>query len=463
MNTNQVNKPTEANVTSLDDVSLENVHDPSGITPNNPSPTGNAAPAATAPVDPTKPVEPVTPAVDPTKPADVTPPATTPDDNTTTFTIATFEDLTKLLTSKTSDQLSEEENNELSDIVDAFGGTAFNDKGEIVDAENNILFTADQLKHYLETNELPVDDNGDFVDANGNIVKSKVELFRENTTVGTVMNALSRNFEVTFADTFMPDDTEDSLVDVVNKVVGVVEQGSVERYMRANPELDAARKHLQLHGSLEGYNSSAVDYDKIDVKVLSKEAKGIYIADAYKATGRTLTPAYSKYLEGLDEETYNAEVVDNIKVLKDIQTNKQKEVDAQLKAQAAQRAQEAKQYWDSVETTIKNGKISNINIPIPERDAFLAYVTTPVKDGRTKDMLDAEKEDINADLLMSYLRYKGYDLSVLAKNIATTQQVQSLREKMGRNNRRNISNSGKGHRPTTQNNDYIPNLSEVNL
>lgn len=459
MNTNPVNKPSgDDNISSLDDVNLEGIHDPSSITPNNPSPTGNVPPANPPAPAPTDPPAPANPPADPNNPVD-----DNPDDNTSTFTIATFDDLTKLLTTKTSDQLSEEENNELSDIVDAFGGTAFNDKGEIVDAENKVLFTADQLKHYLETNELPVDDNGNFIDANGNIVKSKVELFRENTTVGTVMNALARNFDVAFADTFTPDDTEDSLVDVVNKVVGVVRQGSVEEYFKANPEMEAFRKHLVLNGTGDNYKSSAIDYDKVDVKTLSKEAKGVYINEAYKATGRTLTPAYSKYLESLDEETYNAEVVDNIKVLKDIQVNKQKEVDAQLKAQEVQKEQEAKQYWSAVINTIKNGKISNINIPIPERDAFLAYVTTPVKDGRTKDMLDAEKEDINADLLMSYLRYKGYDLSVLAKNIATTQQVQSLREKMGRNNRRNISNSGKGNRPTTQNNDYIPNLGEVIL
>jgi len=449
-----INKPNDQ-FSSLDDVSLEGIHNPIETTPNNPSPTGNPAPIVPANPAPTKGDNDLSDAANNTD--DDT------DDNNPTFNIKSFEDLTNLLTTKSSDQLSDEENNELADIVDAFGGTAFNDKGEIVDAENKVLFNAEQLKHYLETNELPVDDKGDFIDANGNVIKTKTELYRESTTVGAVMNALARNFAVDFVETFMPDDTEDSLVDVVNKVVGVVEQGSVERYMQANPELEAFRKHLLLHGSAKGYNSSVVDYDKIDVKTLSKEAKGLYVSEAYKATGRTLTPAYAKYLEGLDEETYNIEVIDNIKVLKDVQTNKQKEVDTQLKIKEENRIKEAKQYWNTVETTIKNGKLSNLNIPIPEREAFLNYVTTPVKDGKTKDILDAEKEDVNADLLMSYLRYKGYDLSVLAKNIATTQQVQSLREKIGRNKARNTSNSDKGRLPKTQNNDYIPNLSEVNF
>jgi hypothetical protein len=45
-------------------------------------------------------------------------------------------------------------------------------------------------------------------------------------------------------------------------------------------------------------------------------------------------------------------------------------------------------------------------------------------------MLDADKDTVESDLLMSYLRYKGNDISALAKNIATTNSVQSLRERM---------------------------------
>jgi hypothetical protein len=64
-------------------------------------------------------------------------------------------------------------------------------------------------------------------------------------------------------------------------------------------------------------------------------------------------------------------------------------------------------------------------------------------------MLDADKDTVESDLLMSYLRYKGNDISALAKNIATTNSVQSLRERMQKNNRRNAS-SDKGIKPKTR-------------
>ncbi len=383
------------------------------------------------------------------------------DDNTDVNLINSFEDLINVVKNKATADLTDEDSTELLSIVDAFGGQSFNTDGEIVDAEGKVLYTAEQVKHYLTNNELPVDENGNFVDASGNVIKDKNELFRENTTVGVVMNALAKNFDIAFKDDFLPEDTESGIVDLVVKVAKVLNSSSVENYMKANPELEAFRKHLQLHGTADGYKTSTVDYDKLDYKTLTKEAKQAIIKEAFTSTGQQLTPNYLKYLDTLSEEDYNTEVSANATVLKEQQKQKKELVDKQLKEREETQQKEAEQYWNTVTNTIKNGKLPNINIPVAERDAFLSYVLTPVANGKSKDMLDAEKEDINSDLLMSYLRYKGNDISALARNIAQTQQVQGLRERMAKNNTRNNS-SDKGKKPTTQN-DYIPSLGEINL
>lgn len=377
------------------------------------------------------------------------------------ITIKSFEDLLNVVKNKNTDALTDEESNELLDIVDAFGGEAFNAEGQIVDANGKVLYSAEQVKHYLTNSELPVDENGNFVDAEGNLVKTKVELYRENTTVGVVMNALARNFDISFNAEFLPEDTESSIVDVVLKVANVLNSSSVQQYIEANPELDAFRKHLQLHGSAEGYKTSTVDYDKLDYKTLSKDTKMGLIKEAFASTGQKLTERYTKFLDSLDEEEFNAEVVANTAVLKEQQKQKQENVNKQLKEREEAEQKETQRYWDTVTNTIKNGKLSNINIPVSEREAFLSYVLTPVANGKSKDMLDAEKEDVTSDLLMSYLRYKGNDISALARNIAQTQKVQGLRERMAKNNMRNNS-SDKGKTPRTQN-DYIPSLGEIIL
>jgi len=375
--------------------------------------------------------------------------------------INSFEDLLNIVKNKDTANLSEEESKELLNIVDTFGGEAFNAEGQIVDADGKILYTAEQVKHYLTNNSLPVNENGDFVDAEGNVVKNKVELFRENTTVGVVMNALSKNFDISFKDDFLPDDSEDSIVDIVAKVAKVLSSSAVENYMQSNPELEAFRKHYLLHGSAEGYKSSTVDYDKLDYKTLTKEAKQAIIKEAYTSTGQQLTANYLKYLDTLSEEDYNTEVMTNASVLKEQQKQKQINIDKQLKEKEIKEQQETEKYWNTVTNTIKNGKLSNINIPLAEREAFLSYILTPVSDGKSKDMLDAEKEDINSDLLMSYLRYKNNDISALARNIAQTQKVEGLRERMAKNNKRNTS-SDKGKTTKTQN-DYIPSMNEINF
>lgn len=447
-----VNKPNDTNMSSLDDVSLDSIHNPSPDAPATP-------PAPVAPVVTPDNTDPAKPALVVATPADVN--NDDADDNTddNDIIIKDFDGLLSVLTTKDAKDLSEAENSELLSIIDSFGGEAFNKDGAIVNADGKVLYTTEQVKEFLTTDELPVDAEGNFVNADGEIVKTKVELYRANTTVGTVMNALATNFDLDFSDTYLPTDTEDGIIEVVNGVANVLRSTAVAEYFEANPELEAFRKHLVLHGKADGYKSNSVEYSKIDVKTLSKDAGKIYITEAYKASGRDLTPAYSKYLDSLEEEDFNVEVKANLDILNKVQLDKQKEVDAQIKQKQQDQAIEAKQYWDSVTNTIKSGKLSNINIPLADREGFLAYVTKPVQNGKSQDILDAEKEDVTSDLLMSFFRYKGKDISALARNIATTDKVEGLRERMAKNNKRNTS-SDKGHKPRTQD-GYIPSLGEV--
>jgi len=447
------NDVNNTDVNSLD-INLENLYDPT-----NPSSTGNPSPtppASTSPVEPVKPVDSVPPVsnVNDDDNSD-----NNKDSSDTDIIIKSIDDLKSLITNKKAEEFTETENEELLDIAEAFGGSSFNTDGALLDLENNILFTPEQVKAYLETGELPVDDNGDFVDANGEVVKTKAELFRATTTVGTVMNALSKNFNVAFKPTYLPEDTEDSLVEVVSKVVSVVESTAVKKYFDSNPELEAFRKHLLLNGTPDNYKASAVEYDKIVIKDLSKEAKKAYIVEAANAIGKPLTTKYLAYLDSLKDEDYNLEVAQNLTVLKEQQDKRQQETSLKLQQQKEAQERETNEYWDNVTNTVKNGKLANINIPIPERDAFLAYLTEPVQNGKSKDMLDAEKDDVAFDLLVSYFRFKNKDISQLARNIASTDKVQSMRERLNKNKNRNF-NSDKGQKPKTQDN-YIPGLNDI--
>lgn len=446
------NNDNVSNLDALNDVSLDSLHNPQEPKTTQPITTGS--------VEPQQPTTPITTEVDLANEDNNTPPANE-NNEVNTNSIKTFDDLVNVLSTKTSDTLSDDENEQLSNLVDSFGGDALNKDGAIVNEDGVILFTAEQVKYFITNDELPVDDNGNFVNATGDIIKSKVELYRDTTTVGTVMNALAKNFNISYDDNYMPDDTEDSIVDLVNKVVKVVDNRSVEQYLKSNPALDSLRKHLQLHGTADGFNANTVNYDNVDIKNLSTETKKAYITEAYKVSGRTLSPAYSKYLDSLGEEDYNLEVDDNLKVLKKHQIDNQQQVDNDLKQKQINAEKEAQAYWSSVTNTVKNGKLANINIPLPEREGFLTYLTTPIQNGKSQDILDAEKDTVESDLLMSYLRYKGNDISALAKNIATTNNVQSLRERMAKNKIRN-ANSDKGTKPKTQDN-YIPSLSDLNL
>lgn len=451
------NGQNNADVDSLD-FSMEDLHNP-----NEPLSTGN--PPTNTPVPPVPPAQP-NPGANPTPKDEGNDVVGKQDDdngdnggNDYVATIKSVDDLKALLANKTAENMTQDESDELSDIVDAFGASSFNTNGELLDADNKVLFSSDQIKAYLETGEIPVDENGDFVTADGEIIKTKVELYRANTTVGTVMNALSKNFNVGFNDNFLPDDTEESVVNVVSKVVDVVRNTAVQNYFTANPELESFRKHLILNGTPDGYNATAVNYDTVIIKDLSKEQKKAYITEAARVIGKPLTTNYLAYLDSLKDEDYNLEVAQNLTVLKENQEKRKSELDTQLSQRKADEEKELEHYWNTITNTVKNGKISNINIPIPERESFLSYLTTPVKDGKSKDILDAESDDAEFDLMMSYFRFKNKDISQLAKNIAHTAKVQTMRDRLSQNKPRNF-NGDKGQKPRTQN-DYIPGLGEI--
>ena len=252
-----------------------------------------------------------------------------------------------------------------------------------------------------------------------------------------------------------------NIENIVNKVVGVVNANAVATYFKNNPELESFRKHLALYGTAKDYKGENVDYDKIIIKDLSSEAKRAYIIEAGKVVGKPISDNFIKYLETLSEEDYNAEVAQHLTILKNNQIANRQELETKLQEKRDREEQETREYWGKVENIVKNGKISNINIPLPEREPFLQYLTAPVQNGKSKDMLDTEKDDVEFDLSISYLRFKNKDITALVKNLATTQQVVGLRNKLNQNKNRN-TNSDKGFKPKTQN-DYIPGFNDVLL
>ena len=71
------------------------------------------------------------------------------------------------------------------------------------------------------------------------------------------------------------------------------------------------------------------------------------------------------------------------------------------------------------------------------------YLSKPVDaEGNSAEMLDEAKEDINFQLMVSFLRFKKYDISKLAEVIAKENKALTLRERVNQQKAKAITDTG---------------------
>lgn len=94
------------------------------------------------------------------------------------------------------------------------------------------------------------------------------------------------------------------------------------------------------------------------------------------------------------------------------------------------RRSDLQEFWNSVDKTIKTGKVQNLSIPASEQKALLEYMSKPTKSGKSvmsEDLAKLTTEDRVA--LAIWLKNKG-NLGKYVQAAATTQRVTTLKEKL---------------------------------
>jgi hypothetical protein len=114
------------------------------------------------------------------------------------------------------------------------------------------------------------------------------------------------------------------------------------------------------------------------------------------------------------------------------QARRTEQLVAQQKEQAVIQQKEAEKVWNTVKE-----KISTVSdfagLPVTEKDRskFLEYISAPVdREGRTKRDLDLQKLDLDKQLALDFLLYKGLDIKGIVDTKARTQQAQTLRDRL---------------------------------
>ena len=426
--------------------------------------TGSTYPMSPTPIPPatskdgegtTPPVIPVAPVTQPGTPS--TPPVSGEGEGEPTYL--------EIVKDFANPQASDDIKGLYQEVLTTFKGKSVDAQGNVLDANNKIIMTADKVEDFLLNDNLPLNEEGALVDVEGNVLKTADEILAESSTILSVKAALESNLAITFPDTVAFPDTIEGIVELVSTGLKQQEKKIVTSFLEANPEVKQFTNHLALGGTPDTYKASNIDYKAIDIKVLDNQTKLNLLNQSFKEQGNTNPGYLIDLIAKAGDEAINKATYDALKFLDEKQTQTNAQRDAEVAQAQAKQIKEVETYWNNVEQTINSGKLNNLNIPVKERQAFFEFMSKPVdEDFNSAESLKAQKESLEFQLLVSYLRFKDGDLSQLATNIAKDTQVKSLTERMNKNRRidrngvpRTISSTGKGDGGIPSLNDILGN------
>jgi hypothetical protein len=129
------------------------------------------------------------------------------------------------------------------------------------------------------------------------------------------------------------------------------------------------------------------------------------------------------------------------------QAKEREEIVARQREAQKQQQQQTEEFWESVATTIEQGKeFAGIKIPDREKAKFFDYISKPVdKQGRTKRDVDYASAEMDAKLALDYLMYKKLQLSDIISTKVKSASAQNLRQKIQSNQER-VKNFGKAEK-----------------
>lgn len=339
---------------------------------------------------------------------------------------------TLLSTFISEDNLEDSDKVLRADLLKKHKGTTFDANGNLTDEKGNIKATFDNLLKEINSNELSLDNAGNQVDSEGNIIKSAYEIAVENTVVNKLAKESGYNLVDEEGNPKIYTDDDEGFKDLTNDLSAERFQNFKQEFFGQNPVLTEVAKHLLSGNTLDTFQE-ARDYTSIDVTQISDAEKESYIRRSFEIRGmdKTQTDNMLQLIKDSNSLTDQAKIA--LPALQAYDDERISNRDVEYQKTIEQRNQEIEQHWDNVDTIIKEGKVSNITIPDADKEEFYDYISTAVDDrGNSKESLDKTKETLEQQLAYSYLRFKGFDLSKLVKTQVNKDKVLSLKERIKR-------------------------------
>jgi hypothetical protein len=285
---------------------------------------------------------------------------------------------------------------------------------------------------------------GVFDDSDDDVDDEEDEDDGEGSITDSIAKALGYELEKDYAD------TEEGLAEFTKDVAKEIAEDQLQALFEQFPTV---QKHLDfvLAGGdpdkfFQTYNPS-LDYGQIEIDRDDSRTQKGFLTEYLREKGHDddfIKDMIDDYEDSgkLYDRALNAQ-----KHLAAGQAKEKEEIVARQREAQKQQQQQTEEFWESVATTIEQGKeFAGIKIPDREKAKFFDYISKPVnKQGQTKRDVDYASAEMDAKLALDYLMYKKLELSDIISTKVKSASAQNLRQKIQSNQER-VKNFGKAEK-----------------
>ena len=322
---------------------------------------------------------------------------------------------------------------EAGTTIDTPDGTLIVDaQGNLIDKDGNIFKTKDEANDYLNQFESDEDDGSQ----------------EEELSIKTIQEAIGVDVVDDKGKKIKFDNTAEGIKSYVNSVMEIREneiaEAAINRLYQDVPVLpDIINYYVANGGSLEGYNEIP-DRTQIVVDENNVSQQKAIIKQAHKEFGRRGdVNKYIKYLEDSGQLLETAK--DELAALQQADKEEHERLRQQAEARIKADEEASEKYWNGVKKVIDSKKIAGYQIPdniIISRDGkkisatpqdFFNYLYQVDDNGKSRYIYDLEAQTPEArrddQILRAYLTFVGGNYASLVDMAIKEEKVRTLRMK----------------------------------
>lgn len=319
-----------------------------------------------------------------------------------------------------------------SNVFNLFGASQMDTQGNLLDSNGKVVLSKANLDKYTETGEVPTDNNGNQVREDGSILRSLED--NSPNFVDATRELVEETFKLQLLDKDGKpkayDNTVEGQVAMINDIYqnGVV--NAVAQFLNATPQVKDFYYHLVNGGKPEEYNFKPVDYSAMDVSQMDKSARIGIIKTSLEKQGVQNTENLIKTFELASDEIIEKSAAEALLTLDALTKEDRAKREADYNARVAKDKENAQAYWKEVESAVTENKIANLTIPDSEKEDFLKYLAMPVNpNGLTQNMIDEDEQGLDKELMIAYMRYKGFKFDDLIALRSKTGKLDVLKKR----------------------------------